>query len=207
VIRFALFAVALALLPGKPAMATEEPPYTVQLTQGAFELRDYPALVVAEVAVTGDRRAAASKGFRILAGYIFGGNTRSRKIAMTAPVVQSPAAGESIAMTAPVVQTGAGGAWIVRFVMPHGLTLESLPRPNDPKVQLRAQSAARLAVVRFSGLAGQDDVAAQTLALQRFITERHLRPIGPPALAQYDPPWVLWFMRRNEMMIAVARAG
>ena len=206
-IKFAQFAVALALMLGTPAMATEEPPFTVTLTQGAFQLRDYPALVVAEVAVYGNRRAAASKGFRLLASYIFGGNTRSRKIAMTAPVAQSPAASEKIAMTAPVVQTGAGGAWIVRFVMPHGSTLDSLPRPDDPRVKLRIQPAARLAVVRFSGLAGQDDVEAQTLALERFITAQHLQLIGPPALAQYDPPWVLWFMRRNEMMITVARTS
>ena len=206
-IKSALFAVALAFMLGTPAMATDEPPFTVTLTQGAFELRDYPAFVVAEVAVNGNRRAAASKGFRLLAGYIFGGNTRSRKIAMTAPVAQSPAASEKIAMTAPVVQTGAGGSWIVRFVMPHGSTLDNLPRPNDSRVQLRIQPAARLAVVRFSGLAGQNDVTVQTLALERFISMQHLHLIGPPALAQYDPPWVLWFMRRNEIMITVAHTG
>jgi hypothetical protein len=25
--------------------------------------------------------------------------------------------------------------------------------------------------------------------------------IGPASLAQYNPPWTLWFMRRNEVMI------
>lgn len=155
----------------------------------------------------GNRRAAASKGFRLLVNYIFDCDTRSRKIAMTAPVAQSPAASEKIATAAPVVQPGAGGAWIVRFVTPHGSTRDTLPRPNDPRIKLRIQPAARLAVVRFSGLAGQDDVTAQTLALKRFITAQNLQPTGPPALAQYDPPWVLWFMRHNKMMIKVARTS
>ena len=202
-----LVAVALALnLLGTPVMATEEPPFTVALKRGEFEVRDYPPLIVADVSVTGNREDAAGRGFRLLAGYIFGGNTRGQKIAMTAPVVQSPA-NETIAMTAPVLQTGGEGTWAIRFIMPRGSTLETLPRPNNPKVHLRAVAAARVAVVRFSGLARQDDVTAKTLALTRFVTAQHLQAVGAPSLAQYDPPWTLWFMRRNEIMIPVAPAA
>ena len=198
-------ALALNLL-GTPVMAAEEPPFTVELKHGDFEVRNYPPLLVAEVSVTGDRKTAAGKGFRVLAAYIFGNNTRRQKIAMTAPVVQSPV-GETVAMTTPVLQTGGEGTWIIRFIMPHGSTLESLPRPNNPKVQLHALAAARVAVVRFSGLARQGDVADRTLALSRFVAGQPLRAAGSPSLAQYDPPWTPWFMRRNEMMIAVAPAA
>ena len=205
--RFLLLAIALAFnLLGSPVMATEEPSFTILLKRDEFEVRDYPPLVVAEVAVAGSRTEAAGKGFRLLAGYIFGGNTRRQKIAMTAPVIQSPA-GETIAMTAPVLQTGGDGTWTIRFIMPRGATLDTLPRPNDAKVHLHSLAAARVAVVRFSGLARQDDVAAKTLALSGFVTAQPLRAIGPPSLAQYDPPWTPWFMRRNEMMIPVARAA
>jgi len=204
--RFLLLAIALAFnLLGSPVMATEEPSFTISLKRDEFEVRDYPPLVVAEVAVAGSRTEAAGKGFRLLAGYIFGGNTRRQKIAMTAPVIQSRAS-ETIAMTAPVLQTGGDGTWTIRFIMPRGATLDTLPQPNNPRVHLHAQAAARVAVVRFSGLARQDDVAAKTLALSGFVTAQHLRAIGPPSLAQYDPPWTPWFMRRNEMMIPVARA-
>ena len=196
---------ALSLfLSGTPAMATEEPPFTVELAQGAFELRQYPPLVVAEVSVTGERKEAAGKGFRLLARYIFGGNTGKQGIAMTAPVIQAPAAGETISMTAPVLQTGGNGHWTVRFVMPRGSKLETMPQPNDPQVHLHLLAAARMAVVRFSGLAGKDDVAANTAALMRFIKDRHLQATGSPALAQYNPPWTLWFLRRNEVMIPIA---
>lgn len=189
---------------GTPAMATEEPPFTVKSAQGEFEVRDYPALVAAEVTVTGGRKDAAGQGFRVLAGYIFGGNTRKQSIAMTAPVTQASAGSEKIAMTAPVLQTGGDGRWVIRFIMPRGSTLETLPRPNDPKVHLVAVPPARMAVVKFSGLARQDDVDAKTADLSRFVTAQHLRAIGAPSLAQYDPPWTLWFLRRNEVMIPVA---
>ena len=187
-------------------MATPEPPFTVTLAQGGCEVRDYPAMVVADVLVTGDRRAAASKGFRLLAGYIFGGNTSKRSIAMTAPVIQARKASETIAMTAPVIQTGSNGAWVIRFIMPSGSVIATLPTPNNSAIKLHDLPAQRQAVIRFSGLAKQSDVDENTRKLVQFMTAQRLEPAGSPALAQYDPPWTLWFMRRNEVMIPVAGA-
>jgi hypothetical protein len=199
-----LLALLLGLnLLGTPVMATEEPPFTVKSAHGEFEIRDYPALVAAEVTVTGDRKDASSKGFRLLAGYIFGGNTLKQSIALTASVTQATTS-EKIAMTAPVLQTGDNGSWVIRFIMPQGSTLETLPRPNNPKVRLVAVPPARMAVVKFSGLARQEDVDAKTAALSRFVKAQHLQAIRPPSLAQYNPPWTLWFMRRNEVLLPVA---
>lgn len=181
-------------------MAVEEPAYQVVVAEGAFELRDYPALVAAEVTVGGTRDQASSAGFRLLAGYIFGGNTRRQNIAMTAPVVQAPTAGEAIAMTAPVSRTVAPGGWSVRFVMPSTYSLASLPVPNNARVRLTKLPPSRLAVVRFSGMAHEVDVERKTAELDAFIAAHHLVADGPAALARYNPPWTPWFMRRNEVM-------
>ena len=198
-----LAAVLSASLIGTSAMAVEEPPFHAVLHDGAFEVRDYPALVVAEVTVSGDQKEAANKGFRLLAGYIFGGNRRRQSIAMTAPVAQA-ATSEKIAMTAPVTQTQSANQWVVRFNMPHSYSIETLPEPSDPKVRLRAVPPARFAVLQFSGLARPDDVVAKTAELERLAGAHHLRVVGPASLAQYNPPWTLWFMRRNEVMLPVA---
>jgi hypothetical protein len=192
---------------GGVAMATEEPRFSVAMHEGDFEVRDYPALVVAEVSVSGSRDEASNAGFRLLAAYIFGGNTRRESIAMTAPVVQERATGETIAMTAPVTQSGADGAWVVRFTMPAAYTLETLPAPNDARVRLVPVPAQRYAVVRFSGLARPDDVERRTGALRTFMEQHQLRAVGASSLARYDPPWTLWFMRRNEVWIPVTRGG
>lgn len=183
-------------------MAVEEPAFRTVLQDNAFEIRDYPALVVAEVTVTGEQKEAASKGFRLLAGYIFGGNSRKQSIVMTAPVAQEPTS-EKIAMTAPVTQTQTAGEWVVRFTMPSSYSLETLPEPNDARVRLRVTPPARFVVIRFSGLARPDDVAAKTAELSAWMQHRHLRRAGPASLAQYNPPWILWFMRRNEVMIPI----
>ena len=85
--------------------------------------------------------------------------------------------------------------------MPGGYSLETLPEPNDPNVKLRNVAPARFAVIRFSGIARDASVAAKTAELTAFAKAHHLRTIGPASLAQYNPPWTLWFMRRNEVMI------
>lgn len=184
-------------------MAVEEPSFKSVVREGAFEVRDYPALVVAEVSVRGGQEAAASQGFRLLAGYIFGGNKRRHSIAMTAPVAQTPTS-EKIAMTAPVTQTRTAGEWVVRFTMPSAYSIETLPEPNDPKVHLRAVPPARLAVLRFSGVARETGVAAKIAELEKLVASHRLCATGPASLAQYNPPWTLWFMRRNEVMVPVA---
>ena len=187
------------------AMAVETPPYKIVLHDGAFELRDYPALVVAEVTVQGTQKEAGSSGFRLLAGYIFGANKKRQGIAMTAPVAQQ-ASSEKIAMTAPVAQTqSAAGTWVVRFTMPSAWTLQTLPIPDDSRVTLRKTDAARFAVRRFSGLAQADDVEDETRDLLASVKSRDLRAVGAVSLAQYNPPWTLWFLRRNEVMVEVAR--
>jgi hypothetical protein len=199
-----LFSVTLiCALFGSRAMAVEEPAFKTVLKDGTFEVRDYPALVVAEVDVSGEQKEAASKGFRLLAGYIFGGNKRRQSIAMTAPVAQEPTS-EKIAMTAPVTQINNGSTWTVRFTMPSAYSLATLPEPNDPQVRLRSLPPERFAAMRFSGLAGKSDVDAKSEELIAATMAHHLRPTGQATLAQYNPPWTLWFMRRNEVMIPVA---
>lgn len=184
-------------------MAVEEPPHTVVAKDGQFELRDYAPLVVAEVTVEGRRWEAANRGFRPLADYIFGANVPKEKIAMTAPVAQRRT-GETIAMTAPVAQSEAGeGRWVVRFVMPAGQTLESLPEPANAAVRLVSEPARRFAAVRFSGLAGDETIARKEATLRDWIAARGLTPAGPPSYAYYDPPWTLPWLRRNEVMIPV----
>lgn len=182
-------------------MSTEIPAYRVAERDGDIEIREYPALVAAEVSVGGERDTAVREGFRLLAGYIFGGNDGGRRIAMTAPVMQQPQPGTRIAMTAPVMQTEAGGSWTVGFIMPSSWTLDALPRPNDPQVQLRPVAPGRTAALRFSGLTREPDILRRTERLEAYLTRHGLKPLGAPTLARYDPPWQPWFMRRNEILI------
>lgn len=188
-------------------MAIEEPKFSLAIKDGAFELRDYAASVTAEVTVSGNQAEAGRRGFRLLAGYIFGGNSGRQSIAMTTPVTRI-AKGKTIAMTAPVTQIAnqgqAGGNWLVRFTMPAQYSLIDLPVPNDPAVSLHNQPPARLAVLRFSGLAGEARVADATDRLVAWVTSRGLQPVGPSLISRYNPPWTLWFLRRNEVMMPVA---
>lgn len=182
-------------------MAVEEPKFQIVKADGDFELRDYPGLVVAEVTVGGDRRTASNEGFRLLAGYIFGGNAGSSKIAMTSAVSQAQVQGSKIAMTAPVTLAGEEGRWTVQFTMPSEYSMEDLPAPNDKRVHLKSIPRTRMAVLKFSGLTGDERVAQQTERLEALLRKHQLESVGEPSLARYDPPWTPWFMRRNEVMV------
>lgn len=182
--------------------SVEEPAYTVTGHSGPVEIRQYAARVAAETRVAADPEGARSVGFRRIAGYIFGGNHARTTIAMTAPVAQ---ASQTIAMTAPVGQAAApGGAQIIQFFMPKDLTLDTLPIPNDPDVQLVAVPAQTMAVLRFSGGIGPKAVATQQQALLDALRGSAWQPQGAPVAWFYDPPWTLPPFRRNEVAVPVS---
>ena len=193
--------VLLALATTGPLMSqVEETTYTVDHSEGPIEIRTYPPTIVAETTTTGDRKTAIREGFQIIAGYIFGGNVGSRKIEMTAPVLQQRSIGSTSSHTAEQVSDR---AWNVRFVMPKTWTLATLPKPQDQHINLRLLPSAKFAAIRFSGLARDPSIKEQTERLADFIRAQKLRPVGSPLLAFFNPPWTLPFLRRNEVMIEV----
>jgi hypothetical protein len=181
----------------------EHAKYDVVSSAGNIEIRDYAPHIVAEVTVSGARQVAINQGFRLIADYIFGGNTASSKVAMTAPVIQQPS--EKIAMTAPVVQQGSGNEWNVRFIMPANYTLATLPKPNNTDVTLYEVASKRFAAIRFSGMAGEETLREKTQALHAFIADKKLKILSTPTLAFYNPPWTLPFLRRNEVLIEIEK--
>lgn len=201
------FSILMGLLFTTYAMATEEPKFDLIDKNGDLELRSYKSMIVAETFVEGSLSEATNAGFRLIAGYIFGGNksrqgSTPEKIAMTAPVTLEPSP-QKIAMTAPVVVESKGARWRVHFVMPAGYTLNSLPIPDDPRVSLREVPAQKTAVIVFSGLAGEDKVKDKTAALFDWIKSKGLEATSTPQLARYNPPWTLPFLRRNEILINI----
>jgi SOUL heme-binding protein len=190
-----------AALWGPIVSNVQQPKYQVVESSGNIEIRDYAPQIVAEAEVAGDRRDAIRKGFRIIADYIFGNNTSAQKVPMTAPVTQQGS--EKIAMTAPVTQQGDGNIWRVRFVMPSSYTIETLPKPNNPAVKLKEIGAKRYAVIRFSGMAGEDSLKRRTEELNAYISAKNLTPLSAPTYAFYNPPWTLPFLRRNEVMVEI----
>lgn len=196
-----LLAVIMAVFP-MTASATEEPPHTVTVKDGKFEIRQYAPTIVAEVEITGDMRRAGNSGFRPLADFIFGNNTARTKIDMTAPVTRVKS--EKIAMTAPVTRTTTEeGAWTVAFVMPDNWTMDTLPVPNNPDVAIREVPGELMATVKFSGIGREQVFQQKQAALEAWIAEQGYEMNGPPRFAGYDAPYVPGPFRRNEVMIPV----
>ena len=180
----ALFMSLVTSMMTAQAIAIEEPVYKVNKAWEAeqIEIRAYAPRVMA---VTG--MEDSNGGFRVLAGYIFGGNAEEEKIAMTAPVQQSMAGEKEMA-----------------FMMPAEYALEDLPKPEDQRVSFREAPAYTAAVIRFSGWASADKADENWQQLRRFLIAKDIDITGEPTLNQYNPPWTLPFMRRNEIIVPVA---
>lgn len=194
-------AVTLSVMPAL-SHAIEEPTYTTVRTLDGIELRDYAAYTVAEVVVHAEASDAGNRAFPILAGYIFGKNMGERSFAMTAPVTQT-AAPVKMEMTAPVTQTAAAGGYVVQFVLPKGVTVANAPEPLDPRVMLREVPPQRVAVIRYSGFWSESNYNEHLTKLQSGLRAADIAWTGAPVYSRYDSPMTPWFLRRNEIWLAV----
>lgn len=181
----------------------EQAAYTVALEQNGYELRKYPAHIVAQTTVVGPYRDALTQGFRIIAGYIFGGNTKQQKIAMTAPVSESASVSEKVAMTAPVLATMEGESHVISFGMPRAYTLETLPTPSDARVKLVEIPEQKMAVLRFSWLRTDERVMEKKTELLALLKRDKLEIVGSPIYAGYNAPWTPPWFARHEVMVEV----
>lgn len=183
----------------------EMPKYEVLKSNGPLELRAYKPFLSAQVEVEGSFDEAGSKGFRLLAKYIFGGNQSNTSISMTAPVSMRPMPSkeELAAISTLSITETQSKSWQVNFSMPSKFTLESLPIPQDPRVKLIEQAAETFAVIVFSGRASSANVKKYEDQLMDWIKTEGFNVNGAVSIARYNDPFTFPWNRRNELMIKV----
>jgi DNA gyrase inhibitor GyrI len=158
--------------------------YRVVRSDGKFELRDYPALALAETPMAGGDNGSFMRLFR----FISGSNQPAQKISMTTPVFMA----------------GSGTNATMAFVMPAKFSAANTPRPADEKVRVREFEAGSYAVLRFSGGRSRAREALALAELRDWMQAQGLKELSPPVYGYFDPPWTLSFMRRNEVMLRTA---
>lgn len=164
----------------------EMPSYRVIKKYGDVEIRQYPAMLVAQTQMMqSSQDDRMSNGFRTIAGYIFGGNERNQKIAMTAPVVMKM-----------------GDTTSMYFMMPKKYTSSELPKPNSNKVEIVEERARVLAVIRYGGFSSEMEIEKYKNKLADIISKNHLNTTGPYMYMGYNAPWDV-INRRNEVAIEV----
>ena len=175
-------------LPGIVGIRSEEkPPYEVVATEGDVELRRYHPLLVAELTTPGNPDVAASQAFRRLARYIFGANHAQTAMPMTSPVLQEPA----------------GARRRLTFIMPSGYTRDTLPQPLDTDIQIVEIPARTVAVIRYSGNNTEERRHKSAGALQTWLAASRRVALSPVRWAQYDAPFTLPFLKRNEAQVDI----
>ena len=165
-----------------------QPDYRVVQKHDGVEFREYQPFIIASTAPSGSGQSGLNRGFRVLAGYIFGGNEPGEKLAMTAPVLQQDDVESSSSM-------------MMAFVMPAGRTIDSLPLPNDAAVTLSTVDWGEVAAVRFSGRGKQKRFQQAEAQLMEAISAAGRTSAGPALYAQYNSPSAFPPLRRNEVLV------
>lgn len=178
----------ILIFAGHDAMALEEPDFEIIAEFDEFEVRRYEPYLVAEF-----DSDSSNSAFRTLAGYIFGDNSDSRKMAMTAPVESRPAAD--------------GNLETYSFVMEKRYTRDTLPKPNDSSIRVMERPARIVAARRFSGRWTRSNFRRQLEALQAALSDNNIEASGPSEQARYNSPFTLPFMRRNEVIVPIVWPG
>ena len=167
--------------------STELQPYKIIKKVDNIEIRFYPATTLATVTSNAKTyRELAGPGFRKLAGFIFGGNDKNTKIAMTSPV-QMDINNESSSMS---------------FVMPKGYNASNLPIPNDSGVKIQQSADEYVAAIRFGGFVNEKKLNIYENKLLKILLEKGITTIGNCRYLGYNPPYQL-FGRRNEVIIRI----
>lgn len=161
---------------------TEQQRYSVVSVHDGYEVRVYPAHMLAQVEAAGSFFEAGNRGFGPLIRYITASN-----ISMTAPVIQAPSAEQQ---------------YTVSFVMPAGAT--RVPAPTDASVRTVSVPERRVAARRFSGGSNETRYQQNAAALQAALARDNTAAAGPVYFARYDPPWKPGFLKRNEALVALA---
>ena len=164
----------------------ETPNYKVIKTIDEVEVRLYPKMVVAKTNLA-DKSFdnQGSNGFRTIAGYIFGGNEKNEKIAMTAPVVMNM--GDSASMY---------------FVMPKSYDKSELPTPNSKNVQIVEVAEKTLAVITYGGFSSDEKIEKHRKQLEQILQKNKIQTKGAFLYMGYNAPWDI-INRKNEVAIEV----
>jgi hypothetical protein len=159
-------------------------PYVVDKKYDTFEIRSYEAALFTSVKLsTNDYKSSSRKGFSMLAGYIFGGNDRNEKIAMTSPVAMSLE--DSMTMM---------------FMVPTKLKKEMLPKPDQSLIEFKEEPAKKVAAISFSGWANDKKIEKHKQELIAALDAEGIFYTNRFYFLGYNPPFEV-FNRRNEIIV------
>jgi len=168
----------------------ETPPFRVLRVGDGYELREYPSFGVAVTPVQVQWDVATlAIGFNLLASYLLGANQRSESMEMTAPLR---------------VDVLPSGSTEMSFPLPSKWSALTAPSPSDGRVSLRQTEGQTVAVSEFTGFATEGEVRRQLSALLKKL-ERDAVDMESSAYSvyQYNPPYTLPWLRRNELAVPV----
>jgi hypothetical protein len=159
-------------------------PYLVDEKYNEFEVRRYEASLFTSVKLsTNVYKEGSSKGFSILAGYIFGGNKTNEKISMTSPVAMS-----------------LEDSMTVMFMVPKKYNKSTLPQPNASQIEFREEPAKTVAAITFGGWSDDEKIEKYKQQLKAALDAEGISYTNQFYFLGYNAPYE-FFNRKNEVIV------
>ncbi|MDG1451796.1 MAG: heme-binding protein [Polaribacter sp.] len=180
----AIVFVGIQLFSLKSQKNIETYPYVVNKKYDQFEIRSYKATLFTSVKLSTKKyKEASSKGFSILAGYIFGNNNRNEKIAMTSPVSMS-----------------LKDSTTMMFMVPKKYKKETLPQPNLSNIKFKEEPAKTVAAINFNGWANDKKIKKFKQKLKDALDKEGILYKNKFQFLGYNAPYEV-FNRKNEIIV------
>ncbi|MFC1841487.1 heme-binding protein [Candidatus Dependentiae bacterium] len=167
----------------------KEPGYTVLQKKDGYEIRKYEPYLIAHIAFPGSYKAVTNKGFRALANYIFGGNKQNVRMPMTVPVF--------------VEKKMEIDGYDIAFVMPSPYKRQTLPEPKDDRIKITEKLSEKVAAYRFTWYPSAKQVEQKKESFMALLERDGIKQRSPIILARYNPPFILPFLMRNELLVVI----
>jgi len=178
----------------------ESPKYVVLHEDGELEIRRYVSLLRVKTFIPGDYAASMEVGLKRLGSFVSGHNSGNVRLYPESGI-QTDLRGEHIATTTPVLQSPIADGWAMAFILPRKYTFSTAPKPLDEKVELEHMPTQTMAILRYSGSVDEECIQRKFRELRGWVQSIGWRSISEPMSAQYDPPFTIPFLKRNEVLV------
>jgi len=167
----------------------KEPSYKILKKKDGYEIRRYDSYIVAQISFPGSYKVVTNKGFKVLANYIFGENMQNVRMPMTAPVL--------------IEEKAEINGYAIGFVMPSSYKKETIPKPKDSRIKIEKKFSEKVAAYSFSWYPSLKRIEQKRKEFVALLNRDGIKFGSSIFLARYNPPFVLPFLMRNELLVVI----
>ena len=168
----------------------ERHPYHILEQDGKIEIRGYNTTTVATTEVNDtDNLLEKIKSLIILLDYIYGNNSTNSEINLALPLY---------------VQKKSNNSTLLSLYMPSHDIDTHVPVPKYDEIKIDTFTSKKVIAIKFTGLDSSSNFKDNLRELKEYTEQHNIRISDNEIIyAFYDPPWILPWFRKYEIIMEI----